>query len=510
MSQETDKKVEEKKKKIKAWLSNPYNIALIVLIILAFSIRLYYFNITKFQPVWWDEAEYMIKANSLAFGTPETGWWGEGRPVLFPFLASLLFKAGLGEVFIRFFWVLLSTANILLIYLIGKKLVNERVGLFAALIMSFSYIDLFYTSRLLVDMPQMFFILLATLFFLKSGPLGHDGQSSKKAIFYVLPILFFGALIRFTVGVFIIVLFIFLLLIYGFKLFKKREWYISALFGIAVFIPYMIYSQIKYGNLFKAFLVFFASERGADFNPISVLMGYINYLPRYTTIILFLFFIFGLILAIFNLLIRYDLIRKGDKISINNLFILLWFVIPLLYFGLAVNHFEDRYLFMALPPMFFLIGMGLDKAREWLAKYNKNVAVVVIGLILAFSLYSMSSHSSIIIKSKITSYKDLKDTGLWIKENSSPDEAVATGGVPQITYYSQRASYSIEPNLEDQLKAIAGKNISYIVITNLEKTPAWILSYIQTNQTIFVPVHQSVTDYGGGQSYAIVMKVNSS
>ena len=505
MPEEIDNATEERKKKIKAWLSNPYNLALVGLIILAFAIRLYYFNITKYQPLWWDKAEYMIKANNLAFGTPETGWWGEGRPVLFPFLASLFFKAGLGEISIRFIWVILSTLNILLIYLIGKKLINERVALFAAAVMSFSYIDLFYTSRLLVDLPQVFFILLATFFFLKSN----TEELNKKAVYYVLPILFLGTLMRFTVGLFIIILLVFLLFIHGFKLFKKKEWYISTILGVVVFIPYMIYSQITYGNPFKAFLVFLASERGPNFNPIDVLKQYISYLPSYLSGFLFLFFLLGLGLIIFNLFIRYDLIKKEGNSSKHYLFILLWFFVPLLYFGLAVNHFEDRYLFMALPPMFFFVGLGLDKLLEWIKKYNKIIAVIAIAVILIHGLYGMANHSSSIIKGKISSYKDLKDTGLWIKDNSSHGEAVATGGVPEITYYSQRASYSIEQSLEEQLKSIKEKNIKYIVLTNLEKTPEWIISYIQTNQTIFKPVHQSMTDYGNGaKSYALVLSNN--
>jgi hypothetical protein len=164
---------------------------------------------------------------------------------------------------------------------------------------------------------------------------------------------------------------------------------------------------------------------------------------------------------------------------------------------------------MALPPMFFFVGLGLDKLLEWIKKYNKIIAVIAIAVILIHGLYGMANHSSSIIKGKISSYKDLKDTGLWIKDNSSPGEAVATGGVPEITYYSQRASYSIEQSLEEQLKSIKERNIRYVVLTNLEKTPEWIISYIQTNQTIFKPVHQSMTDYGNGaKSYALVLSNN--
>ena len=117
-------KVKERKEKIKNWLKNPYNLALVGMLLLAFIIRLYYFFLTKSQPLWWDEAEYLVKAKNIAFGTPYTGWWEAGRPILFPVIASIFFKIGLGEIGLRFFYVLLSIFNILLIFLIIKRLFN--------------------------------------------------------------------------------------------------------------------------------------------------------------------------------------------------------------------------------------------------------------------------------------------------------------------------------------------------------------------------------------------------
>src|SRR2546423_3270696 len=85
-----------------------YDLIFLALIVCALALRIYYFFLTKDQPLWWDEAEYMLKAKALAFGTPETGWY-KSRPVLLPFLAAGLFKLGIGESAIRLLWVALST-----------------------------------------------------------------------------------------------------------------------------------------------------------------------------------------------------------------------------------------------------------------------------------------------------------------------------------------------------------------------------------------------------------------
>src|SRR3989344_553932 len=156
-----EKIVEERKDKVKNWLKNPYNLALIGILIIAFGIRLYYFNLTSDQPLWWDEAEYMLKAKNIALNTPDTGWGSNVRPVLFSFLASLFFKFGLGETALRFSLILISMMGILLLYLVGKELFNERVALIAASLATFFYIDLFYSMRLMVDVPQVFLILLS-------------------------------------------------------------------------------------------------------------------------------------------------------------------------------------------------------------------------------------------------------------------------------------------------------------------------------------------------------------
>src|SRR5258706_15311330 len=88
-----------------------YDLIFIALIALAFVLRLYYFFLTKDQPLWWDEAEYMLKAKALVFGTPATGWRAT-RPIFLPYLAAAFLKIGGGENPVWGFWFALSTSRI--------------------------------------------------------------------------------------------------------------------------------------------------------------------------------------------------------------------------------------------------------------------------------------------------------------------------------------------------------------------------------------------------------------
>jgi len=481
-----EEKTERRKKAIKEWLSNRNNQILVGILILALIIRLYFFTLTNGQALWWDEAEYLLKAKSIAFGTPETGWAGAIRPILFPAIASVFFKLGLGESFLRFILIFISLAGIFLLFLIGKELFNERVGLFAAFIMSVFYIDLFYTSRLLVDVPQVFFVLLAAFLFVKY----QFGGGSRKLIWFILPILFIGTLVRFTVGIFILVILLFLIITKGIKILKEKDWYISTVLGVVAFIPYMLYSMIKFGTPLKAIttvLTTAKATRAPGVSAFDIFMEYINYFPNYMHLFFFILFLIGFAFALFSLALRIDRLTK-DKEGQKYLFLLLWMAIPVIYFGFFVNHFEDRYIFKIFPVVFLLAGMGLDRAYLIMRKHGKNIALLVILFVLIFGGYKMFSHADDLIKSRVSSYDTLKDAGLWIKENSDPGDIVLNMGRPQNTYYSERTTIRIPDTEEDFVKYVTENRPRYVVLSVWERHPGWLNEWPEKNPELIAPV----------------------
>lgn len=476
----TEDTIQERKNKIKTWLKNPNHLLLLALLIFALTIRLYYFTLTTNQAVWWDEGEYMLKAKNIAFGTPETGWSAEVRPILFSFISAVIFKLGMGETVIRFFLVILSGAGIFFVYLIGKKLWNTRIALIAAFLMSVFYIDIFYTTRLLVDVPQIFFISLAGLVFTKY----YFDNGSRKLIFFILPIIALGTLVRFTVGLFAIILFIFLIAVDGLKLFRKKEWYVSLISAFAVFSPYAIYLWIKFHNPLYTLTQGVSSAndaRGVGVTASDIFMQYIRYLPNYTPLIFFIIFCLGAIMALFYTAISIDKIRS-NKSSQKYLFLLLWTIVPIIYFGFFVNHFEDRYLYMAFPAIFLISAFALDKLYSLIKPHSKIFAVLIIVALLAYGGWSSLQRSDALIKEKIPSYQGLKDAGLWLKSNSRPNEIVIAAGMPELTYYSERATYPYPINETDFLNFVKEKNASYMVLSVWEPSPQWTYNWPQNNQ----------------------------
>ena len=102
-----------------------------------------------------DELQYQEIAVNLAEGRgfalndKPTSW----RPPLYPFLLSLVYRvAGTTDpLAARVFQAGLSLLNLMLVYLLGRRLFGERVGLGAAVIFAFYPSFLFYNNHLLTE-----------------------------------------------------------------------------------------------------------------------------------------------------------------------------------------------------------------------------------------------------------------------------------------------------------------------------------------------------------------------
>jgi 4-amino-4-deoxy-L-arabinose transferase-like glycosyltransferase len=447
----------ESKKKILEWLSNKNNLYLVLIIAFAVIVRLYYFFLTKDQAVWWDEAEYLVKAKSLALGTPDTGFW-PGRPVLFPLMLSAFYFLSLGEVSIRFVMLFVSIASVYLVYLVGRKMFGERVGLISSFLYSLVYINLFYSMRIMTDIPHVTLGLLAFYFFLTKKP---------KLVWFVVPILALATLIRFPAFFFFVILLIYVAVTEKLSALKNRDYWISAGLAALIAVPYMIWSWIKYGHPLYAVITAGGGSIGGITlsSAMSVLKEYIYSFPMYLHSLLLVMFLIG-IFYLFEIFIGFDLLWKGGNEEISYKFLtLLWIVIPLAYFGFGVSHYEDRYIFMAFPAIFFMLAFSIDKISSYIRKYSKFIAIFFVIIVLAIGGYQLLSHSDTIIKEKIPSFEQLKETGSWIKEHTGPSDKIMIRSHPQNTYYSERESYTISTEENDFVNNFSEINPKYVVFS---------------------------------------------
>ena len=161
---ETDTK--EKTEKIKLWLKDGYNLAIVIILISAFLFRAYLFFYSSGQTIWYDESEYGSMAKHYVFNVPYE--LSPKRPFTFSGIMSILMLINFSEQSIKFLMVLIpSTLLVLFVFLLGREMFNKKVAVISALLTAVSWTLLFWATRMQPDSISMCFQVLAILFMWK-------------------------------------------------------------------------------------------------------------------------------------------------------------------------------------------------------------------------------------------------------------------------------------------------------------------------------------------------------
>jgi len=500
---EENKVVQKREDKIKKWFSVKYNLALTLILIVAFAIRFYFYLQTQNQPLWWDESEYMSAAKSFA---------GIGQYHLstirlpgFPLMAAAFFFLGIqSEPVIRFF--LLFLPSIILIFLtyriMSEMYSDKRIALISTAILSVLWESLFYSNRFHTENISLIFEFLAIFILFKCYMKKENAWFIKPK--FALPViaLFIAACILIRPGniIFIPALLAFIpILNYKFIVERKK-------------ISYPILIILLLGALFILFnlknipiiSVNYHPENPIVFKTLEVFYGF--YQPAlFIPGLLFYFFLFGIILSLFYFWIKLPLIKNFSRNKDNLDFksdifnaLLIISVLGSFIFLLRTPSFEFRWFFAFLPGMFAFTGIGLTKISDYFSKVTKSKGIVGFIFIVLFvvCLYGQFTFSKSIIENKKESYLEVKEAGLWLKENSNNDDVVITSSVPQISYYSERKVYdftfnSLISNFQENVTAfnqeILKSKPRYLILSAFEPvfTPKWAYSWPnETNSVI--------------------------
>lgn len=110
------------------------------------------------------------------------------------------------------------------------------------------------------------------------------------------------------------------------------------------------------------------------------------------------------------------------------------------------------------------------------------------------------------IKYKSLGQIQLKEAGLWIKENSNKNDIIFNSAWPQNTYYSEREtiSYNVFNTTQQFIDEFNKVKPKYIVLTGLERQPEWSLKWVQENQDKLKPVQIYFLDQEQKQPIVII------
>lgn len=437
------------------------------LLLVSFGVRLYYLQVTRGQPVWWDEAEYLVKAKSIALGTPDTGFF-VGRPMLLPLMLSAVYALGLGETAIRIILVSVSVLADYLLYRIGERLFGTLVGFVAAILFSLFYIPLFYTARILTEIPHLALVLLGMHLFV--------GRRRAWTCLSV-PVLVLAAMVRFPAALLLPVLGIHLTVVGLGRSLRRREYWISAALGGLVALPYFVWARAAYGDALHALRAW--SHNMPEMTFPARLEGVASYLAwAHSSLgwVLSCFFLVGLLLFLGWVVRPQKLVRYEDSTLSGQFLVVLWLLAPLLYFGMIVRPVLDRYLILSLPPLFLIIGYGAVRVSDVLQRTHPLGKVATVAALVLAGGASQLQQSDQIIRAKLRSYEALRDAGLWIRGRTEPQDTVLSKSVAQLTYYSERANYEIPDGRGEFEAVLALRAPTHVVISRYEEHPRWLFS----------------------------------
>jgi len=519
MENEVEKRKEKIKEKFSNWLKDPYNKAILFIIIIAFIIRFIILLKTLNQPMWFDEASYMATAKKWGLGLDINEVWYYRRGFLLPLISSIFFKLGFGEIGIRFLEAVFSISLIFISYLIIKDMFDKEKALFVSICLTFLWVILFFTGRAMTEIPAAFFILLALLFFWK-GYVKNQGK-----IFFWLFGAFFAlsVLTRMQYLMFAPVFLIYAFSKEKFKFLKNKYLWFAVLAFFLVLLPHIILYWNHFGNPVTDILShYFGIQTSATIETGSQAKDFFNYFKDLPYALdgttfssffkpFFFLFLIGIFYFFADLILGFDNIFKSEEIK-KKLLVFSWIVIPFLILGYMTQSAEQRYTMPIYPFIFLIASVSFFKIRDYLCK-NKTKSCIILGFIVLIVLLIPNLLWGFqLTDAKKTSYLEVQQAGLWLKQNSNPGDIIVTSSYPQISYYSERTVALFDSDKPEGGKAlnetqfdefVRADKPKYLMLSAFEHHPDWAYAYPQKHNDTWIPVQAY---YQGQQPVVVIYK----
>ncbi len=513
------------KEKLKLWLKEPENLFFIGILIFAIAFRLYYFFLTKSQPLWWDEADYMAYAKHLA--GVENGWQiTPQHSSLFPFIAAAFIKIGFSEEMIRLFLSVLP--SILVIYLTYKVCLlmyhNKKIALISMFLMAVFWEFLFNSFRFHIENLALVFIFLAIYSFWKGYEhkqkifkiIGSNWAVPLTAIFLVL-----AYAIRRSFVLFIPAFGIYLLLSRPIKplLKDKYNWVAAIVFIILLIIVELFVFSSPVTDVAETY---YKKDTPFSLLPLQIFDIYFVSESNYWLSSLYFLFLAGAVLLVFNLIFSFGYFKQQEGASKlkSDLFVVLAIIITLGWFLFiqrreAGNIGDPRWYYPLLLGSIVCISRAAVTITDQIKKHSRLISITFLILIIGYGGYYEMQHAGAIIDGKIPTYEGVKQASLFLKDISQPTDTIFSVPNSQPSYYAERKVVTpqqftgSESNMQTtfeqfmaELKKPENSNVKYLLVSFSEPGhPPWMLTPSQ--QSIQIPFLDTTLDMSGANQHVI-------
>ena len=391
---------------------------IIIILILAFLVRVIPIRTAH----WWDETVYLQNAEVLFSGRTNYDEFSF-RPPLLSVLFFLVFFIKHSPISASILTAAISTLAPLFAFLIGKKLYGLKTGIIAGLILAFSPIIALHSNFLLTDVPVI--TLLGASFYLSLF-------REKKILLFLSGVIFsLAILMKFTAA---LMVFVFLLYFF-FRKFKLKEVILFVAGFTIIFLPYLIWSQVQFGNFLTPFIK--GSQMVSDKN--ESLFFYFKNIPKAFTILVPI----GIVLWFVNSLIQIK--NKKYKNFKKDLIMLFWVIVFLAYLTLT-PHKEIRYIFPIAIPIILLASQGFSLLIKKIKNPYKISVWIILSFYLLFLISSTYAYESF-AKSQLIDYSQTDEMKIadYLKEINYTGVIYSNQRWPVLAYYTGLETRQLYP-----------------------------------------------------------------
>ncbi len=322
------------------------------------------------QAVWWDTAVYVGMAKYI-YSAGHIGFWESLRPPLWPIIIGPFIKLGLPIIpTLQILEIIIGCGAIALIYSIGER-ISKHLGLYAAIIFSFTPFVFFFTSIPLSDLPSMTLGLFGLWLIL------------NKRFYIGGLILNLTFLMRFPMGLFLVVACAFLLSVREPIKYRLQSITQIILGFLTLLIPYFIINFIQYGDVLQPLKDGGSAVNTAANLSLQSLSFYLVELIKDSPL-----FVVGIIGFIFYLY-HYRRVRNQPELMLMSWML----VICGSYFSL-ISHKELRYSTPFLPAIAIFTAYGLSLISSSIASRYKYIAgVLTVAMIILLPINANSYYA---------------------------------------------------------------------------------------------------------------------
>ena len=410
------------------------NKLIIIILIIASFLRIFKLD---FQSLWLDELYTMNVAD------PKTGFVDMIKDInvreSFPYLYFIIVKFffmifGHEAVVARVPSVIFGILSVWMIYKLGKKLVSKKVGLIAALLLTFNHFSIYNSQDARAYSFYLFFVILSYYFFCKFI----ENPTRSAALKYA-----FSAGLLLNTNLFAVtnvlaqgfLLFVFLFIFNDEKKIRLQN---LKLLVLSVLVTFLIFLP----NIYKFYLItqFFSSWIPAPTNGGVTLM-----FKEMVCDSEFVLFLFGLLLVSYFLkAFKYSdsktIYKKAvDKKVLVFIVLISWIVFPTLIVVvksyISTPLYVTRYLYSVLPAILLIFAVSINQIKNNLIKYSFLFLLV---FSLFFDLIAVKKYYKVPYKTQF------REASQIIIDNNKNNEPVFTGLKYWFDYYLKSNFNTIE------------------------------------------------------------------